>query len=93
MHGEFLKLCCFFGTHFCRNVFNGGVRTAIVIVYPLLIMYVGWRVSLTAAKAVTALNVVTIFGFVLAESWGFLPKAPPTPAVMPSRTNQATAWS
>jgi PAS domain S-box-containing protein len=63
-------------------IFNGGVRTAIVIVYPLLIMYVGWRVSLTAAKAVTALNVVTIFGFVLAESWGFLPKAPPTPAVM-----------
>ncbi len=63
-------------------IFNGGVRTPIVIVYPLLIMYVGWRVSLTAAKAVTALNVVTIFGFVLAESWGFLPKAPPTPAVM-----------
>ena len=63
-------------------IFNGGVRTAIVIVYPLLIMYVGWRVSLTAAKAVTALNVVTIIGFVLAESWGFLTKAPATPAVM-----------
>jgi PAS domain S-box-containing protein len=63
-------------------IFNGGVRTPIVIVYPLLIMYAGWRVSLAAAKAVTVLNVATIIGFVLAESWGFLPKAPPTPAVM-----------
>jgi PAS domain-containing protein len=63
-------------------IFNGGVRTPIVIVYPLLIMYAGWRVSLRAAKAVTALNAVTIGCFVLAESWGFLPKAPPTPAVM-----------
>jgi PAS domain-containing protein len=63
-------------------VFNGGVRTPIIIVYPLLIMYAGWRVSLTAAKAVTALTAVTIACFVLGESWGFLPKAPPTPAVM-----------
>jgi PAS domain S-box-containing protein len=63
-------------------VFNGGVRTPIIIVYPLLIMYAGWRVSLTAAKVVTALTAVTIACFVLGESWGFLPKAPPTPAVM-----------
>ena len=63
-------------------IFNGGARTPIVIVYPLLIMYAGWRISLAAAKAVTVLNAVTIACFVLAESWGFLPKAPPTPAMM-----------
>ncbi len=62
--------------------FNGGVRTPIVIIYPLLIMFAGWRISLRAAKAVAALSGMAVIGFVLAEAWGYLPKPPPTPPLM-----------
>lgn len=62
--------------------FNGGVRAPIIVGYPLMIMMFGWLISRRAAWAVTALTVATIIGLVMAESWGFLPHAPPSPAVL-----------
>lgn len=63
-------------------VFNGGVRTPIAIAYPTGIILIGWLFGSRAALPVAFLTVVAIISFVLAESWGFLPKQPPTPAVM-----------
>ena len=63
-------------------VFNGGVRTPIVIAYPVIIMMTGWLIGSRAALAVTGLTVATTIGFVLGESWGFLPKQLPTPPAM-----------
>ncbi len=63
-------------------IFNGGVRTPVVIAYPLLVVYVGWRTSLRAAAAVACLSVATVVGMALAESSGLLPAAPRTPPVM-----------
>ena len=62
--------------------FNGGVRATIVIGYPLLVVYVGWRIGLRAAARTGGLTVATIAGFVLAESWGVLPSPRVTPSVM-----------
>ncbi|MDP2822097.1 MAG: sensor domain-containing diguanylate cyclase [Sulfuritalea sp.] len=63
-------------------IFNGGVRTPIIIAYPLLIIYTGWRIGLRAALAVAALTGAATLGLLLAESWGFLPKPPHSPPVM-----------
>jgi two-component system sensor histidine kinase/response regulator len=63
-------------------IFNGGVRTPIVIAYPLLVLYAGWRVSLRAARFTAALSGVAIIGMALAESWALLPAQPATPPAM-----------
>ncbi len=63
-------------------VFNGGVRTPIVIAYPVIIMMTGWLIGSRAALTVTGLTVATTIGFVLGESWGVLPKQLPTPPAM-----------
>jgi len=63
-------------------IFNGGVRTPVVIAYPLLVVYVGWRRSLRAAAAVACLSAATVVGLALAESTGVLPAPPRTPPVM-----------
>lgn len=64
------------------SLFNGGVRTPIAIAYPTSIVLIGWLISTRASLAATCLTVATIIGFDLAESWGFLPDPPPTPAIM-----------
>ncbi len=63
-------------------VFNGGVRTPVIIAYPVMILMIGWLISPRTAQIVAGLAVATISGFVVAESWGFLPVQPPTPPVM-----------
>ena len=63
-------------------VFNGGLRTPVAITYPVLIVYVGWGIGLRAAVATAALTGITLTAFVLAETWAYLPKQPPTPALM-----------
>ncbi len=63
-------------------VFFGGVHTAIFIAYPLLIVYVGWAISMRAAALFAGLTVAAITGLVLAEHLGTLPLAPPTPLLV-----------
>ena len=62
--------------------FTGGVGGMAIIVYPQLILLLGWLVGTRAAVAIAALAVVTTLCFSLAESWGFLPLPPPTPPAM-----------
>jgi len=59
--------------------FNGGVRTPAVIVYPFVIMMVGWLIGPLAAKRITALTILATGFFVWAEFSGVLPTQPPTP--------------
>jgi diguanylate cyclase (GGDEF)-like protein/PAS domain S-box-containing protein len=63
-------------------VFNGRVRTPIVIAYPVIIMMIGWLVSSRAALTAAGLTIAATLGFVLGESWGVLPKQLPTPPAM-----------
>ncbi len=60
-------------------VFYNGVHSAIVIVFPLLIVYAGWAISLRAAAVFTGLTVAFLIGLVAAEVLGTLPPPPPTP--------------
>jgi PAS domain-containing protein len=62
--------------------FTGGIRGMAIIVYPQLILILGWLVGTRAAVVMAALAVAATFGFVLAESFGVLPEPPHTPPVM-----------
>jgi len=63
-------------------IFHDGVRASMLVGYPLLIVYIGWRISLRAATAVAGLTIATLVGLVLADPAGLLPVPPHTPPVM-----------
>ena len=63
-------------------IFNGGVRTPAIVAYPVIILMIGWLIGARAALTVAGLTVAATIGFVVAESWGVLPRQPPTPPVM-----------
>jgi PAS domain-containing protein len=63
-------------------VFTGGVRAPAVIVYPVIILMMGWTVNWRAALVVTGLSLAATAGFVLAESLNYLPAPLPTPAAL-----------
>jgi diguanylate cyclase (GGDEF)-like protein/PAS domain S-box-containing protein len=74
-----------YGTWMAATVISalqGGVRTPIVITYPLLILMIGWLISLRAAQTTAALTVAAIISLVLGESWGWLPRPLTTPPAM-----------
>jgi len=66
----------------CLSIFFGGVRSTSVIIYPVIILMVGWLVGQRAAIVLALLTVATTFGFVLAESQGILPLPAPAPAML-----------
>lgn len=61
---------------------GGGVRSVVVVVYPLFIVMVGWLINGRAALVAGFLSVVATLTFVAAEALGFLPKSPPTLSAM-----------
>lgn len=61
-------------------VFNGGVRTPAIIIYPFVIMMVGWLIGPPAALRIAALTILVTGLFVWAESVGILPTQPATPS-------------
>ncbi|MBI5790137.1 MAG: response regulator [Rhodocyclales bacterium] len=63
-------------------LFNGGVRTPVVISYPLIVVMAGWLLGPRMAFVMAALSVAATLGFVIAESRGVLPVQPPTPPAM-----------
>lgn len=74
-----------YGTWMAATVISalqGGVRTPIVISYPVVILMIGWLISLQAAQIAAGLTVAVIIGFVLGESWGLLPRPIATPPAM-----------
>ena len=63
-------------------VFNGGVRTPVVVAYPPLIIMAGWLLGRRTATVLTAMTLMATLGFVIADARGLLPAQPPTPAAM-----------
>ena len=64
------------------SAFNGGVRAPVIVAYPLMILMFGWLISRRAALTMAALTIAVTIGFVVAESWGLLPYAPPSPPAL-----------
>jgi PAS domain S-box-containing protein len=54
-------------------VMNGGVHSPNVIAYPFIVMMVGWLMGERAGYVSAALTSVTVLGFALAESQGWMP--------------------
>ena len=61
-------------------IFASGVRTPIVIVYPVLIIYAGWRLGMKAGGGVAGLVFLTVASLGVAESLGALQPRPTSPA-------------
>ena len=61
---------------------QGGVRTPAVVIYPVIIMLIGWLFSGRMAALVATLTVVNITGLVAAEMAGLLPVPAVTPSAM-----------
>jgi PAS domain S-box-containing protein len=62
--------------------FLGGIEGANVVIYPLIIVMVGWLVGPRAAAAMALMTVAASLGFVLADAWHLLPSPPPTPSAV-----------
>ena len=62
--------------------FTGGVRAPLVILYPSMIMVVGWLVSSRAAVWLGSASVLVTLGFLWLESSGWLPSALPSTPLM-----------
>ena len=60
-------------------LYTGGVQGTPNIIYPQIILLIGWFVGARAAVALALSTVAVLLGFALAESWGFLPLPLPTP--------------
>ncbi len=60
----------------------GGVGAVAVIVYPLIILLVGWLVGTRMAVAVAMATSVVTLAFAILESLHFLPPTPPTPPIL-----------
>ena len=63
-------------------VFTGGVRAPLVILYPSMIMVVGWLVSSRAAVWLGSATVLVTLGLLWLESSGWLPSAFPSSPLM-----------
>jgi len=62
--------------------FTGGVRAPVVIVYPVLVLMVGWLISSRAALGTAGLTLLVTFGFLLEETMGVQRPPPATPAAL-----------
>jgi len=60
----------------------GGLNSMFIIVYPVLIIVIGWLLGSRAAVIVAALTAAACFGFYQAELRGFLPPRPATPPAL-----------
>ncbi len=63
-------------------LFTGGLLGTSSLLYPQIILFLGWFIGIRAALAGALLTIATAFGFALAESWELLPLAFPTPAAI-----------
>ena len=55
------------------GVFTGGVYAATSVVFPVVVLLIGWLISARAALVVGALTVLSTAAFVVAQVEGFLP--------------------
>lgn len=59
-------------------VFTGGVRAPVFMVFPVIILLLGWFASRRDAMIITGLTVATTIFLLIAESKGFLPSPQPS---------------
>ena len=64
------------------SVFLGGVASTTIIIYPTVILVVGWLVSMRAAAAIALMTTAVTLAFALVEAAGRLPAAAATPPLM-----------
>ena len=64
------------------SVFNGGLRTPVVIAFPVIIMFIGWLFDARAAVLAGTMTVLVLCGLWWAEAAGVLPERPETPVAM-----------
>ncbi|MBI5911549.1 MAG: PAS domain S-box protein [Betaproteobacteria bacterium] len=62
------------------SVLFEGASGASILIYPVIILLVGWLFDPRAGVAVAVLTTAATGGFALAELWGFLPAPVPTPS-------------
>ena len=60
-------------------LFTGGLRSTVNLLYPQIVLLLGWFIGIRAALAGALLTIATALGFALAESWELLPLPFPTP--------------
>jgi diguanylate cyclase (GGDEF)-like protein/PAS domain S-box-containing protein len=63
-------------------IFNGGLRTPVVVAFPVIIMLIGWLFNARAAVFGGTLSVLVLCGLWWAELTGFLPERPATNIAM-----------
>ena len=63
-------------------IFAGGVHAPLVIIYPMLILLIGWMLGVHSAAVATGLALCATAGFVVAESMGILPTPQPSPVIV-----------
>ena len=59
---------------------QGGVRTPVLIAYPVIIMLIGWLFNARVTIAAGAMTVAVVLGLIASEVNGLLPARPATPA-------------
>jgi diguanylate cyclase (GGDEF)-like protein/PAS domain S-box-containing protein len=64
------------------SIFNGGLRTPVVIAFPVIIMLIGWLFDARAAVMVGAMTVMVLCALLAAEMAGVLPERPATHIAM-----------
>ncbi|MBP8273185.1 MAG: PAS domain S-box protein [Acidobacteria bacterium] len=64
------------------SVFLGGVTASAIIIYPLIILAMGWLVSTRAGAVVAGASALVTLVFAMGETYGWLPAPSPTPATM-----------
>jgi len=64
------------------SVFNGGLRTPVVIAFPVIILLIGWLFDARAAVLAGAMTVLVVGGLWWAEVAGVLPERPATTVAM-----------
>ena len=63
-------------------VFTGGVRAPVFMIFPVIILLVGWLASQRIALVMTGLTVATTVSLLIAESTGLLPSPQPSVSVL-----------
>ena len=64
------------------SLFVGGVQGTSIIVYPLIILLLGWLVGTRAAVGATVLTAAATLAMALAQTAGWLPEPWPTPPLV-----------
>lgn len=64
------------------GMFVGGVRAPLVIIYPVVIMVMGWLLGSRSAMVMTVLALASTLGFLAAELQGVLPPSLPSSTML-----------